>query len=248
MKHHIKKTQALILQTMDYRETSRIITAFSEDFGKVKFIAKGVQKPKSKMGAALQSIVCSEVVFYKKETKDMYLVKEAEISDFFPHIHSNLLRYRYGVVIADFLYNLLAPEQTSRTLFQYSVFVLKKLDTVRKQDLSPILASFLIKGSELLGFKIELDHCAVCGKNDFVPLYFSHGSGGLVCEKCTGTDDNIENVSQSILTYMKTLQKNEREESLSKHEFNNLFLLLNRWFDYHNHKRLPTLESFIRES
>lgn len=249
MKESIKKTEVIILNGMDYRETSRIITAFSEGFGKIKLIAKGVRKPKSRMAAALQSLVNSEIVFYKKETSEIYLVKEAEMVEFFTGIHNDLIRYNYATVIIDFLFTFLAQEQVSKTLYQYCLFTLQRINQRKKEELPFILIQFLLKGATLLGFRIELEKCTTCGQKSFSQVYFSNEKGGILCEKCRVSNSFAVKISRPIYHLMKKIQKQEKEEyrkQIKLEDLQKVFFLLSNWFNYHNHRTLKTLNNFLK--
>ena len=52
MPRTIIKTRGIVLRTMRMGETSRLVTLYTEDYGKLKVTAKGARKPKSKFGAA----------------------------------------------------------------------------------------------------------------------------------------------------------------------------------------------------
>ncbi len=239
----------IILRGMDYRETSRIITAFSEGFGIIKLIAKGVRNPKSRMAAALQSLVNSEIVFYKKEQSELYLVKEAEIMEFFKNIHNNLIRYNYAIIIIDFLSTLLAQEQVSKTLYQYSLFILHSIDRKPKDELPYILTCFLLKGASLLGFRIELEKCTTCGMKNFSPLYFSNAKGGIICQECRRNDPDTTKITNKVLLFLKNVQQQknfEHSQKINPDEFNEIFSLLSDWFRYHNHKMIKTLDNYSK--
>ena len=243
MKEFIKKTEVIILKGMDYRETSRIITAFSEGFGNLKLIAKGVRKPRSRMSAALQSIVNTEIVFYKKETSELYLVKEAETVKFFKGIHNSFVRFNYAVVVADFLLNLLATEQVSKTLYQYSLFTLNRIDCSNKDELPYILLQFLLKGTSLLGFGIELEKCSVCREKVTPPLFFSNEEGGIICNGCKSKDLQAVELSNSVYNLMrKTQDKEPYYKNIKEPDFKEVFFIISNWLNYHNHRTLRTLD------
>lgn len=249
MKELIKKTEVIILQGMDYRETSRIITAFSEGFGRIKLIAKGVRNPKSRMAAALQSFVNAEIVFYKKETSEIYLVKEAEMVEFFWDIHNNLLRFNYAAVIADFLSNLVATEQVSKTLYRYSLFTLHRINQGKKEDLPFILTQFLMKSASIIGFRVELEKCTACGRKGFSPHYFSNPKGGILCEKCRKSDLHAVEMSKSVYHFMKKGREHEEAgyyQKMRTEDFREVFLLFSNWFNYHTHRTLKTLDNYIK--
>ena len=64
----IVSTDAIVLRSMKYGETSKIVTLYSKKFGKIKVIAKGARSAKSKFGASLEPMMHSSVIFYKKGT------------------------------------------------------------------------------------------------------------------------------------------------------------------------------------
>lgn len=59
------KTQAIILRRIDYGEADRIITFLTSDYGKIRAIAKGVRRQKSKMAGGIELFSVSEVHFIK---------------------------------------------------------------------------------------------------------------------------------------------------------------------------------------
>jgi DNA repair protein RecO (recombination protein O) len=249
MKDLIKKTGAIILRGIDYRETSKILTAFTEDFGKVQLIAKGIRDPKSRISAALQNLVHSEIVFYKKETQDIYLTKDATVVDFFEQIHGDLTRFAYASVVSDFLYTLLAAEELQRTLFGYSVFTLKTMDTATKADLPAVLVKYLLKGSSLIGFRMELDVCASCGKRKNGSLSFSHDQGGIICASCIDTDPTASEMDPVVHQFLREVQKQDlpnRTPLLQQSDYKRLFLLLSNWFYFHSNRTLKTLGNHIK--
>ena len=61
------KTEAIILKSMKYRDTSKIVTFYTKEFGKLKGIAKGARTAKVNLVAALEPMTHSMLVIYKKE-------------------------------------------------------------------------------------------------------------------------------------------------------------------------------------
>lgn len=246
MKDPIKKSAAIPLRSINFRETSKIITAFTEQFGKVQLVAKGVRKPKSRMAAALQNLVHAEIVFYMRETQDLYLVKDATVVDFFEHIHGDLTRFAHATVITDFLNTLLASEQVSRTLFQYSVFTLAQMDSTGKKELPAVLTRYLLKASSLIGFRMELDACAACGKREPATVFFSHDAGGVVCESCRHTDPQASKLDPLLRGFMKASQQEHVTlPAMEPVDCKKLFQLLSNWFYFHTNRVLKTLNNHI---
>lgn len=72
-------TNAIILRTINYLESSKIIYAYSKEFGKQTLVAKGALRAKSKFGSSLE--LCSEVElkYFKKSNRDMHNLTNAEL-------------------------------------------------------------------------------------------------------------------------------------------------------------------------
>jgi DNA repair protein RecO (recombination protein O) len=249
MKDFIKKSGAILLRSIDYRETSKIITAFTESYGKVQLIAKGVRNPKSRISAALQNLVHAEIVFYMRETQDLYLVKDATVVDFFENITGDLTRFAYASVIADFLYTLLATEQVSRTLFQYSLFMLKNINNVSKKKLPALLVRYLLKASSIIGFRMELNSCAACAKQHPTAVFFSHDTGGIICESCRHIDPQAFKLLPLLHRFLKASEQQEQDSrypAMKPSEYKTLFLLLSNWLYFHTNRTLKTLNNHIQ--
>jgi DNA repair protein RecO (recombination protein O) len=249
MKDLIKKTSTLPLRNINYRETSKIVTAFTEQFGKVQLIAKGVRNPKSRMAAALQNLIHAEIVFYKKENQELYLLKDATVVDFFEHIHGDLARFAYASVISDFLYTMLASEQISKTLFQYSIYTLKHVDSVTKPELPAVLVRYLLKGSSIIGFTMLLDKCASCGREHPDPVFFSHDTGGIICESCLHIDQQASRLDPLLHQFLRQSQDHDHNPlipRMKQSDYQKLFLLLSNWFYFHNNRVLKTLSNLIQ--
>ena len=100
---NIVKTEGIVLKRMDFRETSRIVTLYTKSFGKIKVLAKGVRRPKSKFGSSLETLTRTAIVFYKREQKDLYTISEGDILDSFERLRSDLTGFGYTSILLDFL-------------------------------------------------------------------------------------------------------------------------------------------------
>jgi DNA repair protein RecO (recombination protein O) len=73
----IVKTEAIVLKTMKYRDTSKIVTLFTKNYGKLSAVAKGARDRNLRFGSALDSLSHVQVVLYKKEGADLHLLPNA---------------------------------------------------------------------------------------------------------------------------------------------------------------------------
>jgi DNA repair protein RecO (recombination protein O) len=96
----IVKSEAVVLGKMNYGDTSSIVSLFTEEEGKVSAIVKGARAPNSKYGRIIDPLNHLQVVFYKKESREVQLVSNAEIVNYFPAVKSDLevLKYAYAII------------------------------------------------------------------------------------------------------------------------------------------------------
>ena len=106
------KTDAFILSGFKYGDTSKIVTLFSEEAGKFSAIVKGVRNNKSKLSGVFENMNHVNVIFTKKENRDLQFIPKAECISSFSAIKDNFDK----LMVA---YKLL--ELTSKMMYEYDV-------------------------------------------------------------------------------------------------------------------------------
>src|SRR6056300_47429 len=73
-------TPAIILKTMNYSESSKIVYAYTKEFGKQTLMAKGTRRAKSKFGSSLELCSIVELKYFKKSNKELYNLTNADLN------------------------------------------------------------------------------------------------------------------------------------------------------------------------
>jgi DNA repair protein RecO (recombination protein O) len=186
----IVKTEAVILRSMRYRETSKIVTVFSRKFGKLRGIAKGARGPKSKFGAALEPMTFVSMVLYKHERRELHTISECEIVKLFPRLHADLNKINLGLIVVEFVEATVPEGEPSEAVFALLVEVLNELDLATK-NIENVLYFFRLQILDLLGFRPTLHCCIRCRKKlvDIAPeeaaVSFEPRAGGVLCRNCS---------------------------------------------------------------
>ena len=76
----ITHTTAIILKSVDYQESSKIITVLTEAHGKIALIARGAKRPKSKLSGLIEIGHILDVIYYYKPTRSVQSLTEATIN------------------------------------------------------------------------------------------------------------------------------------------------------------------------
>lgn len=184
----IVTSDAVVLRSMKYRETSKIVTLYTRRYGKLRVVAKGARQPKSKFGGSLEPLTFITVVFYRKENRDLHTLSQTDIRNGFFRIHSNLNKLSVGLAIVDLVDAVFHDEEENEAAFRLLTQVLELVDDA-KEPVRNILFAFETKLVSLLGFQPNFRSCGVCGSELSLDgskgaVVFDLARGGTLCRRC----------------------------------------------------------------
>ena len=155
----IVTSEAIVLRARKQGETSKIVTLYTHDFGKLNVIAKGAREMKSKFGGALEMFARTSAVFYKKEKSEpgLYLLSKADIVDSHVGILQSLDRIGPAMAVSELILRAMHDEEANPLLFHLVADTLRALSSAERDALCPILEfRFYTQFIRLMGF--GLDH------------------------------------------------------------------------------------------
>ena len=184
----ITRTDAVVLKSMKYRDSSKIVTFYSRRFGKVKGIAKGARQMKSKFGGSLEPLSAVSLILYKKDQRELQLISQSDVLKTYKNIHSELERMAVGLAIIELINQLTHDEEGNDALYTLLVKSLDELECADKHFMNFFLA-FELRCASVLGFMPSLDACKGCGRklDDLVAedsAVFQTGKGAVLCNRC----------------------------------------------------------------
>lgn len=183
----IQKTRGFVLKREDVRETSVLLTAFTRDFGKLKLLSKGVRVPEQKFVGAYELFALDEIVFYEKKKKNVFLLSQCELLDFFPEIRNCFDRIAYAIYFTELADSVTPLSEKSEALYGLLSDSLKLLSS--KASPKRVARIFEIKLLSAIGCMPRLKSCASCGAGlRGERARFSIQQGGALCERCLKTD------------------------------------------------------------
>ena len=152
----IVQTEAVILKCDNYRETSKIITFFTNSHGKVRCIAKGVRNSKSRWGGALQTMALVKIIFYYKETCTLHLISGAEHLITLNSIYDDFDKMQFGYRMIELVSKTTAEYQENTKIYNLLANSLQILESATKNYVN-VLFNFELRLLELLGYNINID-------------------------------------------------------------------------------------------
>ena len=176
-------TNALVLRSVDYKESDKILTLLTPEQGKLTVSARGCRKKGSAIAAACQLLCWSEMVLY--EYQGRWAVKEASTQRQFRGVRDDLDKLALACYFAEVTETLALEEMPSPELLSLILNSLHALDQMNK-PLPLVKAAFELKAMCLAGYEPLLEGCAVCGAEVPEEPRFHLKEGVLHCAACRG--------------------------------------------------------------
>ncbi|HMK50978.1 MAG TPA: DNA repair protein RecO [Thermodesulfobacteriota bacterium] len=214
------KTNAIVIRSLNYSESDKIVTFFTKDFGKLKGIAKGARRSKKRFQNALSLFSHLRLIFFDKEGLGLVRAESCDILHSFPRIREDLRKILYGNYYLELVNEMAEEREASREAFELLLCFLLNLETMAPQEEQ--LRLFEIRMLSLFGYQPNMTRCGLCKKGgedlqEIPSVFFSLEKGVLVCERCSrawnnliplslGTARLIEKISQVELTKVERMR------------------------------------------
>ena len=244
MVSELYRDTGVVLRTYKLRESDRIVVFHTAENGKVRAVAKGVRKTKSKFGARLEPMSHVRLLLYRGRELD--IVSQAEAVEPLSPMLSSLDRASQGLAAIEAVDQLSLEREPTVQLYRMLVGVLRTIAASPGETPSPLnVAAFYWKLLANDGVRPELDRCVRCGgtepETQFVA--FDLNEGGVLCRSCR-SGQAISTGAVEILREIlggQLVQALARDESPITHEVSSL---ATRALEFHIERRLKAVAMF----
>jgi DNA repair protein RecO (recombination protein O) len=238
----IHKTEAIVINRRDFRETSLIADFYTRDFGKLSGLLKGIRGDPSKFASNLEPFSLNEIIFYRKRNSSLHLVSQADKKNNFDNIRQNIVKTGMSAFIMELLGAVMPQEDKNEDVFDLSITCLSELENTYNPD--KVMTIFKIKMLALSGFKPHFDSCVSCGDRIMGQSKFSLAQGGLLCPGCYSKDLSSRAVFRGTVASILHIERNDFKTNLNlgmnpqiKRE---LDLILNSFLTFHLERELKS--------
>ncbi|ALA59816.1 DNA repair protein RecO [Nitrospira moscoviensis] len=177
------KTTGIILKSRKWGEADRIVTFYTKHFGKIRGVARGARRLKSRFGAALEPFTLCHLNLFEKPGDSLFRVSHVDLVTSFQSLREDLTLMASAARMVNVVTAVTPDGDPDGALFDTLEQGLASLS--RSQDPTFTALLFQIRLLGLTGFRPQTDHCAACGKTRLVgDPHFSPLAGGLVCLTC----------------------------------------------------------------
>ncbi len=232
----IRHDQGIVLRSYPFGEADRVVVLLSPNSGKLRTVAKGVRKTKSRFGGRLEPFTHVDLVLY--EGRNLDTITQVAVLEHFPRMRSDLdavVRAGTMVETAD------AVAQEDEAAIRLFLLLQRGLKSLEAGQRSPdLITSYLLKLADVVGVAPSLLQCASCGRVDGVHR-FSFSGGGSLCDRC-GAEGSVK-LRDGLTQYLATLAGSEMmdlppvDSSLSSEAMG----IARRFVEYHLDRKLTSL-------
>jgi DNA repair protein RecO (recombination protein O) len=232
----IRHDQGIVLRSYPFGEADRVVVLLSPNSGKLRTVAKGVRKTKSRFGGRLEPFTHVDLVLY--EGRNLDTITQVAVLEPFPRLRENLDAVVAAGTMVEAADAVAQEDESAIRLFLLLQRGLKALD--HHPPSTDLITSFLLKLADVVGVAPSLMQCASCGRVEGLHR-FSFGGGGSVCDQC-GVEGAVR-LRAGVTQYMATLAGSELmalpplDESLSVEAMG----IARRFVEYHLDRKLISL-------
>ena len=226
----LRTDQGIVLRAYPFGESHRVVILVSAARGKIRTVAKGVRKTKSRFGGRLEPLTHVEVVLY--EGRDLDTITQVDVIEAYPNLRMDLDAVALAATMAEVVDHVAHEEEPSSALF---LSLRRGLLALESGERGPdVLSRFLLGVTDSLGLAPSFDTCASCGSSDVHK--FSFPAGGAVCESCA--PGGAVRLRDGVLDHLDALRVGDEVDEQTAGES---LGVLRRFVEYHLEKRFSSL-------
>lgn len=172
------RDEAIVLRTHELGEADRIITVLTRHHGKVRTVAKGIRRSKSRFGARLEPASLVDIQLYRGRTFD-HVTEVATLNPYARDLMRDYSTYSVACAMLEVADRLTPMEkEPAEEQFLLLLGAVNALVT-RRYEPRLIFGSYALRAMAAAGWALSLYECARCGAER--PIAFDVSSGGMVC-------------------------------------------------------------------
>ncbi len=187
-------------------EADRIVTLFTMEYGKIRAVAKGVRKPKSKLAGLVEMFThCSLQI---SRGKGLDIISQGESVHTFLPLKTDLKRSSCAFYAVELVNRFTAEHQENARLFE--LLQTKLLELCESASTDILLRHFEVTLLHLVGYQPNLYRCVAC--NSLLQPRtnaFSPSGGGILCPPCAGTEQVARPISVNAIKVLRLLQSGD---------------------------------------
>jgi DNA repair protein RecO (recombination protein O) len=201
----IYKTEAIVLKHIPFAEADYLLTLYTPNFGKLRVVAKGARRVKSKLGGHLEPLMRTSFLITRGQNLDT--VNQAEVMEGLRTVREDLHRLSQALYMVELVDAITPDEQSNYPMYR---LLLDTLHSLAGDATPSLLPFFQLRLLGHTGFMPELYQCVECGSTIAPGLHhFTPSRGGILCNSCHPPNVTVLPLSLDSLKVLRFLQKED---------------------------------------
>jgi len=208
---------AVVLSSIDYGESDKIVTFYTLEFGKIKGIAKGAKRSRKRFVNNLEPFSYIRLLFFQKQGRDLMMIEQADVIRRFDSLFLEIDRIAFGSCCLELLNEMTPEGQKNQKAFELLLKSLIMLD--KGANIRTIVVLFEMKLLSILGYHPHLEACVVCKKPATragaaeTKIFFSSVRSGILCPRCKCHEKSLIPVSPGTIKFLMLAAKTDVDKA-----------------------------------
>ena len=205
-----QRVEAIVLRHTEWGEADRLLWLFTREIGKVKAVAKGVRKPRSRKAGHLEPFTRVELLL--AQGRDFLIVTQAEAQESYLALRQDLVHVGYASYVIELLDRFTYEEGENIGLYRLLSDTLGRIN--QEPDPAFAVRYYEVRLLDLVGFRPQLFRCVSSGEEIRAEdQYFSFEKGGVICPKCGAKESGVRMVTMPALHILRHFQRSSYAEA-----------------------------------
>jgi DNA repair protein RecO (recombination protein O) len=196
------QSDAFVLRTYKLGETDQIVVFFTQEFGKLRAVARRSHSLRRHTASYHQPLMLLRTILFGRPSQSLYRINSVDLVESFRPLHEDFGLLRCGLYMTELLDATTHEREPSPELFTLFHRTLEQLGGA--PSVTPLLRLFELRLLMTIGYTPQLDYCARCAR-EVQPheRTFSPHLGGLVCTPCASEVRHTLTVSRATLELLR---------------------------------------------
>lgn len=199
----LHSTEAIVVGGYDLAEADRIVVFYTQTLGKVRAVADGARRIRTKFGGSLQLFTQGRLVYFERPNRTLHKVNEFAVIRSHHPLREDLDRIAISSTAVEAVASGVEEGEAHPDLYRLLAEGLDLLEEATRPAL--VLQGFMLHLLRLLGYRPELAECIHCRKplTSGTDAHISPGQGGLLCPNCRVRSVDGFPVSSEALGFLR---------------------------------------------
>lgn len=238
----IQKSSGIVLSSTSFGEADKIAIIFTKNYGKQKFIFKGLRKSKRRSITVSEPGTITNLQYYFHENRNSFIVNEFDIYKQYYDIRNDLKKIITLYYLLEIVEKTTGYNDKNKPIFN---LIAAGIDTLSKTEYSFHLAVFFtLHLLELHGILPNLLQCKKCKRSDYNSFSLDHSDFLPICNKCMISIKNkilfSNKIKEFILQTMNCKFISIEKAIFPEKEIKNLLLYLTQFIESYFHIKIKS--------